>query len=403
MRLSVIVPVYNTENYLLRCLDSICVQDFKDMEIICIDDGSQDRSGEILEQYKERDSRIKVIHQDNMGVNAARKAGIRISTGEYVTFVDSDDWIEEETFSYVFSILDRTSVDLISSAYWMEFDGKVLYKDVFEEGVYSGEYWNKIRKNAFFDFELQRTGIYAPLCSKVIRRELMDKVLEAVPDSITMYEDKAYLVHLLLDANSIYISHRPFYHYVKNQNSAMNSKHDNYLLIINELYHFFQSLYVHPKCTEEIRKRLELYIVQVLVKGVNKYMGFSIPNLMWINPDWKKRLPYGSKIILYGAGAIGQIYYNQIIHDVQHKIEIIKWVDKNYNKYAGDGIKVECPESILSVYYDYVVVAIKNVDIAEEVVVYLKNILGVSEDKLVLFENQEIFWKYAEGMGYLQE
>ena len=151
-RLSVIVPIYNAENYLSRCLDSICLQTIEDMEIICVDDGSQDGSGEILKKYEKKDSRIRVIRQDNMGVNAARKTGIRIAAGEYITFVDSDDWIEEGAFDYMVSILDRTNVDLLSSAYWMEFDGKVLYKDAFKEGVYSGACWDEKRKNAFFRY-----------------------------------------------------------------------------------------------------------------------------------------------------------------------------------------------------------------------------------------------------------
>lgn len=403
MKLSVIIPVYNVEKYLRRCLDSICAQDYMDMEVICVNDGSQDSSGDILEEYKNRDARIQVIRQMNKGVTAARKAGMKAASGEYITFIDSDDWIEKENFSYVMSILKESNADMICSAYWVEFDGKELYKNGFEEGLYSGKSWDEKRKDAILNLEEQRTGIYPPLVSKVIKKSIMDDAREIVPDTITMYEDKAYSTYLLLSAESVYISHRPFYHYMKNDNSAMNRVHDNFLVIINELYHFYQGLYVHPNCTEEIRKRLELGIIQVIIRGINKYMGFSIPRMMWIDPDWKRRIPQNSKIILYGAGMIGQIYYEHIISDSQYKLDVVKWVDKSFEKYDSLGMKIEHPETIINSNYDYVVVAIKNVDILKVVETYLKDDLRVPKEKIILFENREIFWKYAEAMGYLRD
>ena len=96
--LSVIVPVYNVEAFLPKCLNSLLNQTYKDLEIILIDDGSTDNSGKICDEYAERDNRIKVIHQKNQGVSAARNVGLDLSTGDYITFVDSDDWCEKDYF-----------------------------------------------------------------------------------------------------------------------------------------------------------------------------------------------------------------------------------------------------------------------------------------------------------------
>lgn len=96
-KVSIIVPVYNTEKYLRRCLDSIAAQTFADWECICVDDGSPDAAGAILDDYAAKDSRFVVIHQENGGVSRARNAGLDAACGEYVGFVDSDDWVESET------------------------------------------------------------------------------------------------------------------------------------------------------------------------------------------------------------------------------------------------------------------------------------------------------------------
>ena len=101
-RLSVIVPVYNVEKYIHKCIDSIIGQTFTDLEIILIDDGSPDRCGEICDEYAERDARVKVIHKENQGLSAARNDGIEHATGEWIAFVDSDDWCAPDYYQRLF-------------------------------------------------------------------------------------------------------------------------------------------------------------------------------------------------------------------------------------------------------------------------------------------------------------
>ena len=97
-KISVIIPVYNVCNYLDRCIQSVLTQTYKDLEIILVDDGSTDESGKLCDIYKERDERIIVIHQKNQGVSCARNAGINIASGEYIGFVDADDYIEKNMY-----------------------------------------------------------------------------------------------------------------------------------------------------------------------------------------------------------------------------------------------------------------------------------------------------------------
>ncbi len=110
---SVIVPVYNDEHYLSRCLDSIICQTYSNLEIILIDDGSVDRSGSICDSYKKRDSRIVVIHKENGGLSSARNAGLRIASGKYLAFVDSDDWIDKDIYNHCIAIIKSTDCDVV--------------------------------------------------------------------------------------------------------------------------------------------------------------------------------------------------------------------------------------------------------------------------------------------------
>ena len=112
-KISVIVPIYNDDRYLHECLDSIINQTFEDIEIICVNDGSTDESLNILKQYESRDCRVKVISQENKGVGAARNAGIKIASGEYIYFIDADDFLELTGLEEMYDLSQQMDLDLL--------------------------------------------------------------------------------------------------------------------------------------------------------------------------------------------------------------------------------------------------------------------------------------------------
>lgn len=118
--ISIIVPVYNVENYLSRCLESILLQSFPDWECILIDDGSSDNSGKICDEYAQQDDRFIVIHQQNSGVSAARNAGLDIAKGQWFSFVDSDDWIGSNFLEELYNSAKSSDVELVECGYWRE-------------------------------------------------------------------------------------------------------------------------------------------------------------------------------------------------------------------------------------------------------------------------------------------
>ena len=135
---SVIVPVYNTAPWLRKCLDSIINQTYRNLEIICVNDGSTDDSASILDEYAAKDARIKVIHQANAGVSVARNKGLDIAVGEYVSFVDSDDWLEPETYERA---LNRMSDDVDMVWYGTAVEGDITadYRKVLEHHLLVGK------------------------------------------------------------------------------------------------------------------------------------------------------------------------------------------------------------------------------------------------------------------------
>lgn len=165
-KISVIVPVYKVEPYLRKCLDSIVGQTYRNLEIILVDDGSPDNCGAICDEYAARDERIKVIHQPNGGLSAARNTGLDIATGEYIGFVDSDDWIEPDMYEYLLSGARQTEADIAVCGIFEElpnrqnircwheaetFDTESGLKELLLRKKYSHSAWDKLYRRTLFD------------------------------------------------------------------------------------------------------------------------------------------------------------------------------------------------------------------------------------------------------------
>ena len=128
-KISVIVPVYNVERYLKRCIESIINQTYKDLEIILVDDGSTDSSGNICDEYKKIDKRISVIHKKNGGLSDARNEGLKVVTGTYIAFVDSDDFLDLDMYEYMQKNIEKENADIVICGTKIDYDnGKIIVK-----------------------------------------------------------------------------------------------------------------------------------------------------------------------------------------------------------------------------------------------------------------------------------
>lgn len=402
MILSVIVPVYNTKTYLPRCLDSILKQQILDMEIICVDDGSTDGSGDILDQYAARDTRIRVIHKANAGLVAARKSGLEIAGGKYTSYVDSDDWIEPEMFQSLLDVAKQNKVDMVSCGYILEKGMREKFYDGFPEGLYRDKGLDALREQTFFCEREKTIGIRPSLCTKLILTSMLKKAQFAVPDEVTNCEDRLCTVACMLEAKSVYILKKAFYHYLFHGDSMSHQEDTYYLDKIGKVYRAFRSMYQHPNFSEKLRIQCELYIVKMLHIGLNSHMNFPVSDLMWISPGWTERFPAGSKVILYGAGRLGKVYYRRIASDPTGRLLLFGWVDQNYKNLTGYPQKINAPEYIQTADYDYVLLAVADRLPAEEIRKSLIDNYNVDANKIVWLEPREIFWEYAEAAGLLR-
>lgn len=211
-KISIIVPVYNVEKYLRRCLDSIVDQTFTDFELLLVDDGSTDQSGKICDEYNEKDARIKVFHKENGGVSTARNLGLDNAIGEYVSFVDSDDWVEP---NYC-----QTLVDNIGDADIMFFDEIWHYEDGCSPIVSSGSFCsherNEIEKKILQMISNEHNHNYFGYTwNKIFKREIIDSNDIRFVDGLSVSEDEIFTLDYCLNANSMKtLSPSPIYNYM---------------------------------------------------------------------------------------------------------------------------------------------------------------------------------------------
>lgn len=210
--ISVIVPVYNVKDYLKRCVDSITSQDYKDLEIILVDDGSTDGSEGICAELAVQDSRIKVIHKENGGLSSARNTGIKVARGKYIAFVDSDDFLHEEYISVMHDIAVESGAEMVICDYEK---GK---KNTFSEEQTDNPY-------KLYTSEQMLENWHSGLCTqetvawcKLILRDVLIKISFQYPEGF-FYED-VRTTHLLVEAtDEIAVVDRKLYYYYQRKNS----------------------------------------------------------------------------------------------------------------------------------------------------------------------------------------
>lgn len=210
---SVIVPIYRVEKYMRRCIDSILVQTYKDLEVILIDDGSPDDCGKICDEYAKKDARIKVIHKENGGLSSARNVGLDVATGEYISFVDGDDFISPIMIQTMVEKLEENSAELcICGFQYTDEDGNFLQKStkaIIQDGVMSREI--AISK---------LNGYYVIACNKLYKKQLFSH-LRFKEGKI--HEDE-FIMHYIFDrCKTIVTLSERFYFYVQQPRSIMNS------------------------------------------------------------------------------------------------------------------------------------------------------------------------------------
>lgn len=206
-KISIIVPVYKAENYLHRCVDSLLAQTFSDFEVLLIDDGSPDRSGEICDEYAKKDNRIRVFHKENGGVSSARQCGIDNAEGEYTIHADPDDWVEATMLEELYAKAKEEDADMVICDFYVNYGNKQIYKK---------------QKPSSLDHETVLKEMFQQLhgsCwNKLIRRSCYKDNNISFDLELSFCEDLYFHIQLLSNPIKITYLNRSFYHYVRDVN-----------------------------------------------------------------------------------------------------------------------------------------------------------------------------------------
>lgn len=330
--ISVIVAVYNIEKYIARCMESLCRQTYQDLEIIVVVDGSTDGSEQICREYARKDSRIRVIRQENKGLGGARNTGIEQAQGEYIAFVDGDDWVEPQMYETMVSLAQREQADLVACRY------RCIYKDHETDGstgnitVFSTPYamlvqylkedeaypiqhaaWNKLYTRAFLENErfpegkwyedivfsakvlchvkkgvYVDTALYDYVCERegsIMNAGLTERIFT---DQIPAYVEKEEFLDLLPEREAVAL-HRYFFYkrlliyYTelgKKENRALKKYRKKIVILLRERKGTFRETFSVSTAKKTDRFKLKIFMVSpVLYSGV-----------MWANQKWI--LPY---------------------------------------------------------------------------------------------------------------
>lgn len=244
-KLSIIVPVYRVEAYLPACLDSILRQTLRDWELILIDDGSPDRCGAICDEYAENDPRIRVIHQDNHGVSAARNAGLRAAQGDYLGFVDADDLVSPEMYEVLLQEAENKGCDIAACGFsFCSEDGARLRTEPVPPGFFT-------RSELILSVYRMPNPFHGSMCNKIFRRELLTEL--AFDESVAIGEDWLLLFECYQRANGAAAISEGFYAVRQRTNSATRTNEDG--LYLNKLDTYLRLYRLSRSQDERIQKQ----------------------------------------------------------------------------------------------------------------------------------------------------
>ena len=218
--ISIIIPIYNMEQFLERCLDSVVNQTYTSLEIILINDGSTDSSGDICDTYAKEDNRIKVIHQVNAGVSAARNAGLNVATGEYISFIDPDDYIEVNAYETLIPYLNNNSIDILR--FNANRKGEILNRLPFE-GEYAGKrFEQEVLLPMIGSKKFGGMFILGVLWIHLFKREIIEKNHIRFNKELRRCEDRLFTITCMLHADKMFFTDDILYHYQVNDESLSN-------------------------------------------------------------------------------------------------------------------------------------------------------------------------------------
>ena len=269
---SIIVPIYNVEAYLNRCLDSLITQTLKNIEIILINDGSKDNSLQICEDYAKRDGRIKVIDQPNQGVSVARNTGLLRATGKYIGFVDPDDWIEPNMYELMYNKITELECPICFCNYYKDDKNTSSPKSfrIKKELLYEEEVRNMIVSNMVGADDIIPRYNYVMGCvwRGLYEKTFIDKYNLYFEPGVNIMEDLVFNIKALLKVDKLCILHEHLYHYVQNPTSILHTYKKNMWKDQIRVHELLELYIKEAGLEEQMRNRLDMRYVGMAFSAI---------------------------------------------------------------------------------------------------------------------------------------
>lgn len=356
--ISIIVPVYNKAPYLMECLESLCLQTYNNIEIILVDDGSTDQSGNICQRFCTLDNRVHYLYQSNQGQNSARKTGVESSNGDWIIFVDADDVVDYDMCKNLLHQQHDSEADVVFGRIkLLTHDGKGKLFPILHRAYSGRELIHDVLSSRFFG-----TRVQLSLYSILFRKKYVLAALRQIDLRITYSEDVGVLLAVLLDAKKVDFIKKTVYYYRVVSGSVAHSHDTSNIIDQKHLLHYLYRIFSQHNVPQEDYRVIKWYIIRDLLLS-----GYEFFN------DFKGLFPYFTgkrfkRIGIYGAGEIGK----EMVKKLHSGFFITGWYDKNYEVLQHQGIKVSSPDDIDIDSFDVLVVALQDPDIAKMVVEELR-------------------------------
>lgn len=369
--ISVVITAYNNQPYLSKCIDSVITQTFNDIEIILVDDGSNDGTYEICEQYKRIDDRIRVFHIEHAGVTNARKYGVEKTFGEYISVIDGDDWLESEMLKKLYCAVKQHDADIAMCGRIEESEaGAREVRQGFEAGYYDKRLLNNvIYPHMIVNGDFFEWGIFPSLWDKLIKRSILIEAFGSDTEEFPMGNDAVIAYPAMLISDSVVITDECLYHYRQNNSSMVhNVEHDGSARLgFGRLYFAMVDKYAGTGYYDVIKTQWLKYLLFLMIPRADiLYKGIGELDYLYPFPNVKK----GCRVVIYCMGLFGRRVYEYL--KATGFCEIVSVVDGAYESFDEKDIPVKDPAAVKDMEYDAIVIASSFAHVQKNIREYLE-------------------------------
>ena len=377
--ISIIVPIYRIERYLGSCIESLIKQTYKSIEIILVDDGSPDSCPDICDIYAKKDKRIKVIHKVNGGLVSARKAGLEIAQGEYIGYVDGDDWVGKDFYEALALEANKNKPDIIAAGRSRDLFAKsACFQDNLPIGYYSGESLENLKPSLISFGDYYKPGISTYVWNKLFKRDFLLDYQNQVDNRISLGEDGAVTFSMLMNCKNLSIIDNCSYHYRQREDSMLK-KSNSFSKEAVQLKLLHQHLTNYAKktnCVYNYQQQIDDYILSIYtIRSGAVISNKDGKKLSAFNADFENK-----NIVIYSAGTFGQQLANRFSENTH--CNVVGIIDDDYWEYRRCCIDVDPVEDINRFRFDYVLIASVDSEVSKKVKIRLLN-LGVENSKIL--------------------